>query len=59
MYTYALLPSVPPMNQPSTFIKRIGDDGTIAFVPTDEGNSDYQAYLAWLASGNVPDPADN
>jgi hypothetical protein len=27
------------------FIKRINDDGTISFIPTDETNADYQAYL--------------
>jgi len=29
-----------------------------AFIPFDPDNSDYIAYLAWLAEGNVPTPAD-
>ena len=29
-----------------------------AFIPMDEQNSDYQAYLAWLAEGNKVLPAD-
>lgn len=27
-----------------------------AFIPTDPDNRDYQAYLAWVAEGNTPDP---
>jgi hypothetical protein len=36
-------------------VKRITDN---AFIPFDEQNSDYQAFLAWCAEGNTPLPAD-
>jgi hypothetical protein len=36
-------------------IKRLSDN---AFIPMDEANSDYAEYLAWVALGNQPIPAD-
>ena len=37
------------------FVLRI-EDG--ASIPFDPANTDYQAYLAWVAQGNEPLPAE-
>jgi len=38
------------------WVKRIIDN---AFIPADPDNTDYQAYLKWVAEGNTPLPAEN
>ena len=37
-------------------VLRIADN---AVIPFDPANTDYQAYLKWVAEGNTPEPAEN
>jgi hypothetical protein len=34
-------------------------DGSITSIPFAPDNTDYQAYLAWVADGNTPLSAEN
>jgi hypothetical protein len=36
-------------------IKRVNENGTESFIPFDPANSDYQAYLEYIAENPVED----
>jgi hypothetical protein len=50
---YKLQPNAPD-GKPHSVI-RLADT---TFIPFDPDNTDYQAYLKWLAEGNEPEPAE-
>ena len=53
MIMYKLIKA--PFSGDVVSVERLADN---AFIPQDPANTDYQQYLAWLAEGNTPEPAE-
>jgi hypothetical protein len=47
--------SIDSRNNTVNGISRLDDN---AWIPLDPANTDYQAYLKWVAEGNTPEPAE-
>ena len=45
------------INVVTTAVKKI-ENGVVTNIPPNPDNTDYQAYLKWVAEGNTPEPAD-
>ena len=43
------------LTKESNQVVRLSDN---AYIPFDPANTDYQAYLKWLAEGNTPEPTE-
>ena len=54
--SYKLYPNYDNGSQKQAIQKT--DGGMIYSIPFDEGNTDYQEYLAWVAEGNTAEAAD-
>ena len=50
----------PFTNQVVSVLTQTGDSEPyhVKCIPFDNDNTDYKAYLDWVAEGNTPDPAD-
>ena len=52
---YKLMPNNMLTGNPTEVVYRIHDK---TWIPFDQDNPYYQAYLKWLAEGNTPEPAE-
>ena len=58
-YTYKLIPNTTdPITGEEVVCKEVVRKEDNWHIPFDPDNQMYQEYLAWVAEGNTPDPAD-
>ena len=50
---YQLINPLPPATESEIILRSDG-----LYIPMNPANTDYQAYLKWVAEGNTPLPAE-
>ena len=55
---YKLIKSSIEGDDTTTGVLLTQDNGQVWSIPFNPNNTDYQTYLAWVAEGNEPEPAD-
>jgi hypothetical protein len=55
---YKLCPINSVTNQQDSVWKLNDQNVSVMGIPFDPANTDYQAYLKWVAEGNTPAPAE-
>lgn len=53
-----VIPPTPETYTQADGILRFNDDGSQSSIPCSLDNTDWVAYLAWLADGNQPETID-
>jgi hypothetical protein len=48
----------PETNEPCAINVFDENNQFVASIPMNPDNTDYQAYLKWVAEGNTPEPAE-
>lgn len=53
MFKYEIVKTNPPINSSDYVLRTDLENGEVSSIPMVDTNTDYRAYLAWVAEGNT------
>ena len=59
MFIYQIVKANPPISSSDFVLRTDLENGEVSSIPMADANSDYQAYLAWVADGNTAEEWSN